>query len=144
MDVTTAFERGVEPNLNQAQGEFDRDGALADGDAIGVVVQAGPGGGFIAPNQSATTADHPIGGHGFAITRTTEDDAAFHLLIGDGERDRADEARIIARGLGIGPEIHDFVALVAEVFHNSGFVVKSCMIGADANFHWHTMGAVFG
>ena len=66
-DVAPALERGREPNLHEAQGEFLRHHALAEREDVGVVVLAVEARRFLVPAQAAAHAANFVGHDGFAV-----------------------------------------------------------------------------
>src|SRR5690606_32867707 len=98
-DVAAAFERGGEPDADDVQRLLNRHGALAEGEAVGVVVGTVPDGDLLVPAEPAAHALDAVGGDGFTVAGAAEHDAALVFAGGDGAGDRENVIRIIA-GLG--------------------------------------------
>ena len=65
--MTTTFERGGEPEIDEALGRLEGDHALTDGQDIGVVVLAGELGRLLAPGDGTADTLHLVGGDGLAV-----------------------------------------------------------------------------
>jgi len=124
-----------QPNANDLNGERGKDGALANGEHVGVVVLTCPAGGLFVPAHCATNAFDFVGDDGFAIAGPTKDDAAFEIVICDGEGDGANKERVIDWLGAVGAKIPDFVPPGSEQGLQHLFVIEPCVIGPDGNVH---------
>ena len=132
-DVAAAFERGREPDLYDVQGLGLGDGALAEGETVGVVVGAVPDGDRFVPAEAAADAFDAVGDDGFAVAGAAEDDAAFHFAAGDGLGDGADEVGVVTARLGVGAEIADGVAGGEEHGFDGFLVGEAGVVGTDGD-----------
>ena len=107
--VAIARKWGLEPNANDLDGKCGKDGALADGEHVRVVVLACPAGGLFVPAECATDAFDFVGNDGLAVAGAAQDDAALEIVIRHGEGDGADEERIIDWLGAVSAKIADFV-----------------------------------
>jgi hypothetical protein len=77
--VAAAFEGGFEPGVDDGARGFLIDHALADGDAVGVVVQPPQARRLDVPAQGAAHAAHAVGRDGLAVAAAAQHDAALDL-----------------------------------------------------------------
>jgi hypothetical protein len=75
--VTTALKSGFKPHFNNLQGFLFRDGALAKGEAVAIVVGAIPNRDLFVPAEAAADAFDAIGHDGFTVAGAAQNDAAF-------------------------------------------------------------------
>src|SRR5438477_4857658 len=124
-----------EPDPDDFQGEIDRNGALADGEQVRIVVLARPARGVEAPTQRAANAFDFVGHDRFAVAGAAQHDATFEFTSRDGLSHRTDEHRIIDR-LGTGrAEVSKFVAEFLQENFDLFLVFKSGVVRADGDFH---------
>ena len=134
-EVAAAFEGGGEEGVHDLEGGGEIHHALAEREDVGVVVEAGEAGGFEVPAEAAADAAHAIGGDGFAIAGTAEDDAALEPARSDGFGDGADEEGVIDGRFGVGAEVFHFMTGSKEVLEDGLLVEITGVIGADGDFH---------
>src|SRR5580698_8114321 len=135
MLMAAAVERCFEPGVHNFQRGLEGHHALAEGDDIGVVVMTAEARGLDVPAQRAANTLDAVGGDGLAVAGAAEDDAALAFAARDGLRHGPDEKRIIHGRVREGAEVTDLVAEGLEVGADLFLVLKSGVIGADANFH---------
>ncbi len=134
-EVAAAFEGGGEEGVHDLEGGGEIHHALAEGEDVGIVVEAGEAGGFEVPAEAAADAADAIGGDCFAIAGAAEDDAALEPACGDGFGDGADEAGVIYGGGGVGAEVLHFMTCGKEVLEDGLLVEIAGVIGTDGDFH---------
>src|SRR4051812_15066576 len=78
-EVAPAFKFSCQPNFNQLERLGFGDRALADSQAVAVVVGAVPDGRLLIPAKAAAHAFNPVGDDGLAVARTAQDDTALGL-----------------------------------------------------------------
>lgn len=133
-DVPAALEFGGEPGFHDPERLILGDGALADGEAVGVVVGAAPDRGLFVPAEAAADAAHAVGDHGLAVARAAEDDAAFEFAAGHGPGHGIDIIGIVGgRGLVIGAEIMDRVPLGEKEGLDGLLVGEAGVVGTDGD-----------
>lgn len=132
-DVAAAFEGGGEPGADDGEGLFDGDGALAEGEDVGVVVGAVPDGHLLVPAEAAAHAFDFIGDDGFAVAGAAEDDAVLELAAGDRFGGGANPVGIVAGGVGVGAEVLHGVAVGKEHGFDGFLVFEAGVVGADGD-----------
>lgn len=120
--MASGFKWGLKPDIHDLQREGERDRALSDGDDVGVVVTAAEFRCFVAPTKRTTNTFDLVGGYGFAVSRTSEHDAAIDFLAGDGFC-RWDHVKRVVGAIGtMGTIVGDLVSRLVQM-RNNGFLV---------------------
>lgn len=109
-EMPSAFERGFEPDADDAKGGGFVDCALTKRKHIGVVVLSSPGSSLLVPAQGAPDAADFVGDHGFAVARATEHDAALAFTSRDRQGCGADERGIIYGRVAVRAEVPYFMS----------------------------------
>src|SRR5215472_10547380 len=107
--MPAAFEWRFKPDTHNIKSGLDRHHSLAQREDVRIVMLAAKPGGLGVPAQGATDAFESIGGDGFSIARTAEDDPAFEFVPGHRLGDGRNEERVIGRFLGMRAEVSDTV-----------------------------------
>lgn len=126
--MAAAFEGGGEEGVHDLDCGGEVHHALAEGEDVGVVVEAGEACGFEIPAEAAADAAHAIGGDGFAIAGAAEDDAALEGACSDGFGYRRDEAGVVDRGLGVSAKVFDFMTGDLQVLENGLLVAVAGVV----------------
>ena len=133
--VPASFESGVEPDIDDSQGDLDRDHALSERKDVGVIVLAGEFGRFVIPTESAPNALDLVGGDSLAVAGSAENDAQLRFTSDDRLGSRNDPQWIVGRFSAVRAEIDDFVSLFLEMFDDPLLVAESSVVGANGDFH---------
>ena len=129
------FEGRLEPNFYHLAGHFGGDQPLSDRNDIGVVMLTGQFRRLGIPTKGATNALNTVGDDGFAVSRTAQDNPSFEFSSAHCLSNRANKQWIINRFFGMRPEIGDAVAQFLQKVAQLLFVVETCVVGANGNFH---------
>src|SRR5581483_8255989 len=114
-DVAAAFKFGGKPGPDDLERVFLGNGALADGEAIGVIVRPAPDRGLLVPAKAAPDAAYAIGDHGLAIARAAQNDAALEFAPRHGFGHGTNVIGIIGRRIFV---------IGAEIAHGMSFREK--------------------
>lgn len=137
--MTTAFETGLQPDLNDPQGKVPGDHPLSDRNEVGVIVPTAEPGRLLVPAQRTTNAANLVGRDGFAVAASTQNDSPFTLAVRDRQGGRADEIGIIHRHGAVRPEIANVMSAPDQPRPDGLLVFEPGMIGSDGDFHAVTM-----
>ena len=138
--VATSVERGGEPDIDNAQGQFEGNHSFADREDIRIVVAASELGGFLVPAQAATDALDLVCGNGLAISRSSQHDPSLGLACRDSLGCRNDKNGIVRALKAVGSEVDDLMAEFSQVVGDGLFVGEPRVIAADADFQWEWEG----
>src|SRR5688572_11853318 len=108
-EVPAALKLRRKPYFDDLECVLLADGALAEGQAVAVVMRAVPDRDLLGPAKAAAYALHAVGDDGLAVARAAQHDAPFKLAPGHGFSDRPDEIRIVTGCVGSRPEVADGV-----------------------------------
>jgi hypothetical protein len=135
LHVAVAVEGCRKKYFHDAQGEREREEALADGEDVGVIVLSGEARGFFVPAEGAANAAEAVGDHGFAVAGAAENDGALKFAARHGLGRGADEVGIID-ALGVRrAEVGHFVPVLNEPALDGFLVVKPGVIGCKDDSH---------
>src|SRR5256885_12376440 len=126
--MASAFERSIQPDVDNLQGNLFRQHSLAQRKHVGVIVLAREACAFVIPAKSAANSFDAIRSHRFAIAGTTEHNPAFKFAGGHGEGNRPNEERIVDGLFRISAKVSDFMPQPGKVLLNSLLVPKSRMV----------------
>src|SRR5947207_3710410 len=133
--VASAFERRLEPHLQDFVGEAESDDPPPHGEDVGVVVLARQPGAIEIVAQRRADAGHLVGGDLLALAASAEDDPAVGAPFDDRARDVEADRRVIDRRLAVGPMIVDEVPDPLERQLQMFFQQKAGVIGANGDAH---------
>jgi hypothetical protein len=126
--VPASFESGVEPGVDDSQGDLDGDHALSEREDVGVIVLAGKFCRLVIPTESTTNALDLVCGDSFAVARSAENDPKLRFTSDDRLRSRNNPQWVIGGINTVRAEVDDFMSLLFEMFDDPLFVAESSVV----------------
>ena len=133
--MAAAFERRLEPQLENLVGQAERDDASAHREDVGVVVLARQARRVEIVAERRADAAHLVGGDLLALAAAAEHDAAVGLAGDDGAADAEADRRVVDRGLAGRAVVVDGVPELLQRLLEVLFQQKARVIGADRDAH---------
>ena len=133
--VAASLESGLEPDIDDTQGDLDRNHALPDGKNVGVIVLTGEFGRFVIPTKSAPDAFHLVGSDRLTVAGSAQHNTQLRLTLDDRLGRRNDPQWIVGRLRAVGAKIDDFVCLFLKVSDNLQLVAVAGVVGAKGDLY---------
>lgn len=131
--VAATLELGRQPDVYNFERLGLSDGALAEGQNVGVVMRAIPDRHLLSPANAAANAFYPIGDNRFAVTGATKHDPALVFAPSNGLRNRPNEIRIIAGRVRVRTVVAHGMSGSQQHRFDGFFVGEAGMIRTDGN-----------
>lgn len=133
--MASAFERRVEPDLQNFVGKSEGDNPSSHGENVRVVMLARQPGGIKIVAKRGADPRHLVGGNLLALAASAKDDTAVGTPLADRARDIEADRRVIDRRLTVGSVIVDDVPDPLKCLLQVLFQQKAGVIGADGDAH---------
>jgi hypothetical protein len=131
--MTPALEGSCQPYFHYPKGFLLRDGSLAKGEAIAVVMGTTPDCHLLIPAKSAADTLYAVRDDGLAVAGATQHNTSFDVTSGDHLCDWSDEIRIITGGVGVCTAIPHGVAFSKKHGLDLLLIGIASMVGANCD-----------